>query len=99
MAFARMLTFPRHARRTDMDDADKRIEALKEKYGAELVEAMVRAHPQDALALIAWADEIDPHYAKLWLTFFAGMLGRGRLDERTRTLVVIGQFVAMNELE
>ena len=60
---------------------------------------MARAHPDDALALIAWADEIDPHYAKLWLTFFAGMLGRGHLDERTRTLVVVGQFVAMNELE
>ena len=82
-----------------MDDTGKRIEGLKQKYGAEIVDALARAHPDDALALIAWADEIDPHYAKLWLTFFAGMLGRGHLDERTRTLVVVGQFVAMNELE
>lgn len=82
-----------------MDDTRKRIEALKHKYGAEVVDAVVDAHPHDALGLIAWADGIDPHYAKLWLTFFAGMLRRGILDDRTRTLVVVGQFVAMNELE
>lgn len=49
--------------------------------------------------MIAWADEIDPHYAKLWLDCFSGMLERGVLDERTRTLIVIGQFVVMNEME
>lgn len=79
-------------------DNEARMKELKRKYGTEIVEAVERAHPADALALIAWADEIDPHYAKLWLTFFAGMLGRGVLDERTRTLVVVGQFVAMDEL-
>jgi alkylhydroperoxidase/carboxymuconolactone decarboxylase family protein YurZ len=82
-----------------LDNTAKRIEGLKQKYGAEIVEAVVRAHPGDGLAMIAWADEADPHYAKLWLTFFAAMLGRGVLDERTRTLVVVGQFVAMNEME
>jgi hypothetical protein len=35
------------------------------------------------------ADEIDPHYAKLRLAFFAGMLGCGHLDERTRMLNVV----------
>ena len=82
-----------------MDNTAKHIEALRRKYGAEVVDTVVRAHPADGLAMIAWADEADPHYAKLWLTFFAGMLGRGVLDERTRTLVVVGQFVAMNEME
>lgn len=82
-----------------MDNTAKHIEALRRKYGAEVVDTVVRAHPADGLAMIAWADEADPHYAKLWLTFFAGMIGRGVLDERTRTLVVVGQFVAMNEME
>src|SRR5688572_13703827 len=42
---------------------------------------------------------LDPHYAKLLLDFASGMSGRGVLDERTRTLVVIGQLVAMDEME
>lgn len=82
-----------------MEDADKRIEQLRLKYGAKAVDGVARAHPHDALDVIGWADEIDPHYAKLWLDFFSGMLERGVLDERTRTLIVIGQFIVLNEME
>lgn len=82
-----------------MDVAEERLEQLRKKYGAKAVDGVARAHRQDALDVIAWADEIDTHYAKLWLDFFSGMLERGVLDERTRTLIVIGQFVVMNEME
>jgi alkylhydroperoxidase/carboxymuconolactone decarboxylase family protein YurZ len=49
---------------------------------------------------LAWAHELDPHYAKLLHDFSrGGMFKRRILDERTRTLVVVGQFVAMDETE
>jgi alkylhydroperoxidase/carboxymuconolactone decarboxylase family protein YurZ len=49
---------------------------------------------------LAWAQELDPHYAKLLRDFTSGgMFRRGILDERTRTLIVVGQFVAMDDME
>ena len=75
-------------------------EALRTKYGAQAIDNAARLHGDDFPAVLAWADEIDPHYAKLWLDFtYGGMFRRGVLDERTRTLVVIGQLVAMDEME
>lgn len=66
-----------------------------EKWGK-----VVELHGEDVPDAIAWADAIDPHYAKLWLDFtYGGMFRRGILDERTRTLIVGGQLVAMDELE
>ncbi|HYH41966.1 MAG TPA: carboxymuconolactone decarboxylase family protein, partial [Burkholderiales bacterium] len=78
----------------------KRKEELAGKYGAAVIEDAERRHGADFPAIVDWADEIDPHYAKIWLDFtYGGMYQRGVLDERTRTLVVVGQFVAMDELE
>ncbi len=60
------------------------------------------AAPDEELetVLAGLADGLDPHYAKLWLDFTCGgMFRRGILDDRTRTLVVVGQFVAMDEME
>jgi alkylhydroperoxidase/carboxymuconolactone decarboxylase family protein YurZ len=49
---------------------------------------------------LGWAEELDPHYAALLRGFsHGGLYRRGILDERTRTLVVVGQFVAMDEME
>jgi alkylhydroperoxidase/carboxymuconolactone decarboxylase family protein YurZ len=53
-----------------------------------------------ALEDLSWARELDPHYARLLHDFtHGGMFGRGILDERTRALVVVGAFVAMDEME
>jgi alkylhydroperoxidase/carboxymuconolactone decarboxylase family protein YurZ len=83
-----------------MEKSDKSIEALRQKYGDQAIERAARAQPHDFPQGIGWADEIDQHYTKLWLDFtYGGMYTRGILDERTRTLVVIGQFVVMNEIE
>lgn len=79
---------------------DRRMQALKTRYGESAIDEAQRVHGEDFPAVVAWADEIDPHYAKLWLDFtYGGMFRRGILDERTRTLVVVGQLVAMDELE
>ncbi len=82
------------------EGAAPQIDALRKKYGAQAIDNAARLHGGDFPAVVAWADEIDPHYAKLWLDFtYGGMFRRGVLDERTRTLVVIGQFVAMGEMD
>ena len=83
-----------------MEKTDNRIDALRRKYGANAIDNAARAHPHDLAEGIRWADDIDQHYTKLWLDFtYGGMFTRGILDERTRTLVVVGQFVAMNEMD
>lgn len=83
-----------------MAERSKRAEELAKKYGAGPIDDAERKHGADFPAIVDWADEIDPHYAKIWLDFtYGGMYKRGILDERTRTLVVVGQFVAMDELE
>ncbi|MFO0000323.1 MAG: carboxymuconolactone decarboxylase family protein, partial [bacterium] len=82
-----------------MDEAG-RIERLRRRYGTTLIEAGLRQHGADFLDQIEWSDELDPHYTRLWLEFtYGGIYVRGVLDERTRQLIVVGQFVAMNELE
>ncbi|MGZ8266874.1 MAG: carboxymuconolactone decarboxylase family protein [Burkholderiales bacterium] len=79
----------------------KQVEELKKKYGAKVVETASRTlDPQDVPAALQWAEDLDPHYMKLLLDFsYGGMLRRGILDERTRTLVVVAQFVVMDEME
>ena len=81
-------------------DERARIARLRERYGDALVDEGLRQHPTAFLDLIGWSDELDPHYTRLWLEFtYGGVYKRGILDERTRTLVVVGQFVTLNELE
>ena len=77
-----------------------RIRELRQKYGAKAIDNALRLHPQDFPEALEWADELDPCYAKLWLDFtYGGMYGRGILDDRTRSLVVVGQMVTMDEME
>jgi alkylhydroperoxidase/carboxymuconolactone decarboxylase family protein YurZ len=77
-----------------------RIEELKKKYGATAVENAQRLNPRGFPDLLDWRDEMDQHYTKLWLDFtYGGLYTRGVLDERTRHLVVTGQFVVQDETE
>jgi alkylhydroperoxidase/carboxymuconolactone decarboxylase family protein YurZ len=49
---------------------------------------------------LSWARELDPHYARLLHDFtHGGLFRRGILDARTRGLVLVGEFVAMDETE
>jgi alkylhydroperoxidase/carboxymuconolactone decarboxylase family protein YurZ len=73
---------------------------LKRKYGAAAIDGLARVHPDQVSEHIAWCDALDQNFTKLWLDFtYGGMAGRGILDERTRCLVLVGQFLVMDEME
>jgi alkylhydroperoxidase/carboxymuconolactone decarboxylase family protein YurZ len=77
-----------------------KLAKLKNKYGAEAIAGLLHAQPHHALEHVEWCDVLDPHFTKLWLDFtYGGMTGRGILDERTRCLVLVGQFLVMEDKE
>ncbi len=77
-----------------------RLANLKHKYGDRAIDGLVRAQPEYALEHVAWCDGLDPHFTRLWLEFtYGGMTGRGILDERTRCLILVGQFLVMEDKE
>ena len=73
-----------------MADKKKQAMQLKKKYGAKCIDNGLRLNPRDFLDMLKWRDELDPHYAKLWLDYtYGGLYNRGVLTERTRLLVAI----------
>ena len=83
-----------------MSKLEERVEALRKKYGAKAVDNAARLDSRGFPELIEFRDELDPHYTKLWLDFvYGGLYARGVLDERTRHLVVIAQFIAQDDTE
>ena len=79
---------------------ESRIERFKKKYGAIAIENGMRLRPDDFLDEVEWRDRIDQHYTRSWLDFtYGGLFKRKGLDERTRLLVSLAQFVSLNELE
>ena len=82
-----------------MANAEERIEQLRRKYGAKSIDSAARSHPHDFPELLEWADELDPHYAKLWLDFiYKGMYMRGILDDKTRILCVVGELFVLGDV-
>src|SRR5688572_20998091 len=78
----------------------ERIERLKKKYGAAAIDNGMRLRPDDFLDEVEWRDRIDQHYTRSWLEFtYGGLFTRKGLDERTRLLVSLAQFLAMNAME
>ena len=78
----------------------ERIARLKRKYNAAAIDNGMRLRPDDFLGELEWRDRIDQHYARAWLEFtYGGLFTRTRLDDRTRLLVTVAQFLAMNEME
>lgn len=83
-----------------MKSSDERIAELKAKYGEKAIDNALSMHPHDMPGVVDWADDLDEQYTWLWLDFsYGGMFTRRVLDDRTRALVVIGQFVALDEME
>ena len=83
-----------------MSSDTKRIEQMKQKYGAETIENGLRLRPDDFLEEVAWRDRIDQHYTRAWLEFtYGGLFTRKALNDRTRLLVAIAQFLCLNEME
>ena len=86
------------ARKVAARPLPKKLARLREKYGARAIDGLMRAQPHHALEHIEWCDGLDPHFTKLWLEFtYGGMAGRGILDERTRCLILVGQFLVMDD--
>jgi 4-carboxymuconolactone decarboxylase len=83
-----------------MSNDVERVERLKRKYGAEAIENGMRLRPQDFLEEVEWRDRIDQHYTRAWLDFtYGGLFRRRVLDERTRLLVSVAQFLCLGEME
>ena len=83
-----------------MNSNDQQIEHFKQKYGAAIIENGLRLRPDDFIEEVAWRDQIDQHYTRIWLEFtYGGLFTRKFLDERTRLIVSIAQFLAMGEHE
>ena len=79
---------------------EERIRQLKQKYGAAAIENGLRLRPDDFVEEVEWRDRIDQHYTRAWLDFtYGGLFKRKVLDERTRLLVSLPQFLCLNELE
>ncbi|HUP94492.1 MAG TPA: carboxymuconolactone decarboxylase family protein [Burkholderiales bacterium] len=82
------------------DKNAERIERFKQKYGAAAIDNGMRLRPDDFLDEVEWRDRIDQHYTRSWLEFtYGGLFARKGLDERTRLLVSIAQFLALGEME
>ena len=81
-------------------DNAERIGRLKQKYDPAAIDNGLRLRPDDFLDEVEWRDRIDQHYTRSWLEFtYGGLFTRKGLDERTRLLVSVAQFLAMGELE
>jgi 4-carboxymuconolactone decarboxylase len=79
---------------------EERIARLKQKYDAAAIDNGMRLRPDDFLDELEWRDRIDQHFTRAWLEFtYGGLFMRKGLDERTRLLVSIAQFLALGELE
>src|SRR5258706_10077879 len=83
-----------------MSDREQRLEQLRRKYGAKGIDNAARLNAHDFPEMMEWRDELDPHYAKLWLDFtYGGLLTRSGLDDRTPLLVQVRQCGAQDEME
>jgi 4-carboxymuconolactone decarboxylase len=88
------------SRKKSATPKSRALARLKQKYGARAIDGLLRAQPAYALEHVAWCDALDPHFTRLWLEFtYGGMTGRGILDARKRCLIVVGQFVVMEDKE
>ena len=61
----------------------ERVERLKRKYGAAIIDNGLRLRPDDFLDEVEWRDRIDQHYTRAWLEFtYGGLFTRKGLDEQ-----------------
>lgn len=87
-------------KQADETTTAQRIARLKAKYDPATIDNGMRLRPADFLDEVEWRDRIDQHYTRSWLGFtYGGLFMRKGLDDKTRLLVSIAQFLAMNEME
>ena len=66
---------------------------LRNKYGAAVVDTGVKMQGKGFVKRLAQRDALDQHFTKAWLDYhITGLSRRPALDDRTRFLVLIGQY-------
>ncbi len=74
----------------------RRVDDMLEKYDWRGVSTSVLTQPRHAAALLETLDELDPGYAALWSNLiYTELYSRKVLDDQTRTLIMIGDCLAM----
>jgi alkylhydroperoxidase/carboxymuconolactone decarboxylase family protein YurZ len=73
-----------------------RREEFMRKYGWQGVSAMLSTQPAHKAEGVQWMDTLDEGFTKLWVDFiYAGMYWRRVLDDKTRTLCMVGECLAL----
>ena len=74
----------------------ERVEELMQKYGWQGISTGLRTQPTHHVQGVFFMDSLDEDYTRLWLDLiYAGMYSRGVLDDKTRTLCMIGECLAL----
>jgi alkylhydroperoxidase/carboxymuconolactone decarboxylase family protein YurZ len=82
------------------DDDFPRRDELMRKYGWQGIGAGLRTQPWHHVRSVEFIDGVDEDFTRLWLDFiYAGMYSREVLDDKTRTITMVGDCVAVEELE
>jgi 4-carboxymuconolactone decarboxylase len=80
------------------NEKEQRRQELLDKYNRKAVESGTRLQGEFFLRLVHEFDELDPEWTEVWLTWiYDHMYNRGRLDDKTRVLVIIGECVVSDE--
>jgi alkylhydroperoxidase/carboxymuconolactone decarboxylase family protein YurZ len=78
------------------DDEFPRRQELMDRYGWQNISAMLTTQPGHRAGGFEANDRLDHGYTKLWSDFVhIGMYWRRVLDDRTRTLCMIGECIAL----
>jgi alkylhydroperoxidase/carboxymuconolactone decarboxylase family protein YurZ len=73
---------------------------LKTKYGSHAIDNGLRLQPHSFARKLALRDSLDQHFTRAWIEFvIEGFGDREALDDRTRFLVLIGQFTMAKSSE
>jgi len=74
----------------------RRVDDMLDGYDWRGISTSILTQPKHAAALLETLDVLDPTYASLWLNFiYRDMYSRKVLDDRTRTMVMIGNCLAL----
>ncbi len=74
----------------------RRVDEMLSRYDWRGISTSIMTQPKHASALLETLDVLDPTYASLWLNFiYRDMYSRKVLDDRTRTMVMIGNCLAL----
>lgn len=82
---------------------EERLEELEGRYDADAMATGQRLQGDHFLRTVHELDEVDPAWAARWMEWIYGFLyNRGVLDDKTRSLVVLGECTVLkhtNQLE